>query len=213
MGGQTAKIVDLPPRPRLEVVNLHVYDISPSLTEVNQALFQLMGGGAFHAGVELFGLEWSYRNRQTGGTGVYCHERLKAPGAVHRLSVSMGTTELSEDAFYVFIQRFVKEWPASNYHILRNNCCHFAKAFLERLGCASNFPGWLNTLADTGDNIAQSSLDQAKAIARFDKNLNQFLTQAQMEACPTERNMLGSCCGKQLNDKNPTIVQVVNVHP
>jgi len=205
MGGQTTKFVHRPPMPRLEVVTLHIYDISPSIMEVNQALFQLMGGGAFHAGVELFGQEWAYRKRCTGGTGVYSHPPRRAPGAAHRLSLGMGTTELSEDAFYIFIESLAKEWPASEYHILRNNCCHFAKAILTHLGCASNFPDWLMTLANAGDDIARSSLDGAMAIARFDKDLNQ--------CCTKETSMLGFFCGKQVGDENPIVVQVVGGRP
>lgn len=198
--------------PCLEVVTLHIYDISPSMTEVNQALFELMGGGAFHAGVELFGQEWAYRSRRTGGTGVYTHEPLRAPGAAHRLSLAMGTVEMSEAAFSVFISSFAEDWPGSNYHILRNNCCHFARALLEQLCCATNFPDWLTTLADTGDNIARSSLDGAKAVARFDKSLNQCFT-TEAEECEMETNMFRYCFGGQFNDENPVLVQVVAGRP
>jgi len=210
MGSHSAKPLAIRKMPQLAAVTLHIYDVSPNLMEVNQALFQIMGGGVFHAGVELFGQEWSYRNQRTAGTGIYNHKPLNAPGALHCMSLSMGMTEMSEETFYLFLQSFAQEWPTSDYHFLRNNCCHFSKALCVSLGCGSNFPDWLMTLADTGDNIAQSSLEGAKAVARFDRSLNRCLY-TEMEACALETNMyqLFSCCRRDDDSLGPTVVEVV----
>mmetsp|Transcript_60530 Transcript_60530/g.116684 ORF Transcript_60530/g.116684 Transcript_60530/m.116684 type:complete len:228 (+) Transcript_60530:113-796(+) len=210
MGTHSAKPLTIQKKPQLTAVKLHIYDVSPNLMEVNQALFQITGGGVFHAGVELFGQEWAYRNKRTSGTGIYNHKPLKAPGASHCMSLGMGMTDMTEETFYLFLHSFSKEWPASDYHFLRNNCCHFSKTLCVSLGCGSNFPDWLMTLADTGDNIAQSSLEGAKAVARFDRSLNRCLS-TEMEECAPETNMyqLFTCCRRDDSLGGPTVVQVV----
>ncbi|KAF4740715.1 hypothetical protein FOZ63_027022, partial [Perkinsus olseni] len=98
-------------------VVIHLYDLtSPS---VNTVLSDVVGlGGAFHAAVEVYGVEWSYGHCQYG-CGIF---------AVPPTSSELGVTEVVH-----ILEGLAREWLGSSYDILNRNCTHFCDVFLRKL--------------------------------------------------------------------------------
>mmetsp|Transcript_23668 Transcript_23668/g.51763 ORF Transcript_23668/g.51763 Transcript_23668/m.51763 type:complete len:286 (+) Transcript_23668:300-1157(+) len=154
-------------------VTLHIYNLgkSSSAHVVNNLLRQL-GTGAFHCGVEVFGVEWSFSDIATApgelarGTGIFCCEPRKCEGHSFSESIPMGKTGLSETDLLKLIHSLKHQWPVYSYHTLRRNCCHFSDEFCRRLG-VGGIPTWVMNLAnagaalvDVGDNVCCRSNGQ-----------------------------------------------------
>lgn len=120
-------------------------------------MLRIMGqGGAYHAGVEVYGTEWSFGvdGEEQGGTGIYgCFPR---ENAMHRYreSIEMGSTALSRREVADLLTRLAPEWPGEGYSLLRRNCCHFGDALCQNLGVGAA-PAWVMSLADTGAALTQ----------------------------------------------------------
>mmetsp|Transcript_9706 Transcript_9706/g.19101 ORF Transcript_9706/g.19101 Transcript_9706/m.19101 type:complete len:211 (-) Transcript_9706:322-954(-) len=100
-------------------VSLNVYD----LAEQNQYAHQL-GLGAYHTGIEINGIEWSYGHAERG-TGVYpC-----LPQEVARC-----------------LDRLRPAFMGYRYHLLYLNCNHFTEAFYFEL-TNERAPSYINRLA------------------------------------------------------------------
>lgn len=132
-------------------VTLHIYDVPRDSTgqRIN-GVFRVLGTGAFHAGVEIFGQEWSFgSSERADGTGVF----VCAPGGceahTYREAVPMGHTPLTEQEVRSLIDELSAEWGAEGYDLLRHNCCHFSDELCDRLG-VGRVPGWVRTLAGIG---------------------------------------------------------------
>jgi len=128
------------------MVALSVYDVSKSgiVGAINRLALPLGAGGAFHVGVQVWEKEFSYGyNRE--GSGVCwlppCQDRLH----VFRGSLPLGRTSVKEADLYEIVQELAREWPGSDYHFLRKNCCHFAQTFARRLGVQA-VPPWVDSL-------------------------------------------------------------------
>jgi len=114
-------------------VLLHVYEI---------------GGGAFHAAVEVHGREWQY-----GQDGITCID----PGSAgdykrHLKPIALGRTLLAESKVHNVLRKMKRKWKGDEYNLLHKNCCHFSRRFLQELG-AKGMPewvdGWTNKVAPT----------------------------------------------------------------
>jgi len=144
-----------------EPVWLHIYDVCAGSVQVVNSIFRKAGTGAFHAGVEAFGCEWSF-GFIPEGTGVYsCPPRSNAQHE-YRESVLMGSTKLSEKEFHELLQQLRSSWEGSSYHLLERNCCHFSNALTEGLGVGP-VPRWVMNLAGAGAAI----MGGVKAVADF----------------------------------------------
>jgi hypothetical protein len=151
----------------------------PAWAEVAFSVYELHGtsainyvtssagiGGAYHVGVEVYGLEWSYGGSDVG-TGVYCvHVRESSLGSFHS-RVTLGRTRKTAEQVLDILDEFRRTWMGDQYHILAKNCAHFCMAFTERLGF-DNQPEWINKLAKvgaglTGAQAARLSLTDARA--------------------------------------------------
>lgn len=137
-----------PPRPA--PVTLHVYDLGPTVANVNM-LLGAVGTGAFHAGVEVYGTEWSFGCGREGpyGSGIFCVPPKGCEAHVYREAVAMGDTRLSKREVDKLIDQLAREWPGKDYDLLRHNCCHFSDEFCKRLG-VDRVPGWVLSLAGVG---------------------------------------------------------------
>mmetsp|Transcript_81831 Transcript_81831/g.244069 ORF Transcript_81831/g.244069 Transcript_81831/m.244069 type:complete len:182 (-) Transcript_81831:63-608(-) len=131
-------------------VRLNIYDLGTSCTGtlVNSFLGPL-GSGAFHCGVELVGMEWSFRSTSGWkGTGVFSCKPRRCKGHTYRETLDMGYCSLSQEEVILALEGMILEWRAANYNVLRCNCCHFSDELCARLGVGW-MPGRLLNLADT----------------------------------------------------------------
>lgn len=143
-------------------VTLHIYDVSHSekVVKVNDILEKL-GTGAFHAAVEVYGLEWSYG--KAFGCGIF-HNLPKTCKAHHyRESHPMGRTSLRETEVHDLLQDMHKDWPGASYDLLSHNCTHFSNALCERLGVGS-IPSWVMNLGAAGAAVERGLVFFHKAV-------------------------------------------------
>lgn len=147
----------LRPRPDLpgdeaysaDVVRLNLYDLNESISPLNLVAVDLLGlGGVLHAGVEVFGEEWSY-----GTSGVVVNEPRKNLTYSYRQTVFMGRSCLDYADAEQIVTSMLDEWPGSRYDLLTRNCCSFAEELCQKLGVGS-LPGWVNRFAEAGSNLA-----------------------------------------------------------
>jgi len=127
-------------------VTLHVYDVGTSrqIRAINRFLRKL-GTGIFHCGVEVFGGEWSYSDREDE-CGVFCCAPGQCKGFRHVEAIDLGRTSLSAAEFRILIAQLQAEWFSEEYHLLGQNCCHFCDEMCQRLGVAPP-PQWVNNFA------------------------------------------------------------------
>jgi len=140
-------------KPRVPVpVTLHVYDLGRA-TEMQalNSILGVLGTGAFHCGVEVYGREWSFHYIPYG-TGVFECAPTKCPAHSFRTSVDMGVTLMSEAEVTQLIRQMRKEWPGTCYDVLRRNCCHSCNDLCIRLGVGP-IPGWTISLAGAGATV------------------------------------------------------------
>jgi len=146
-----------------EAVWLNIYDVSGSATQWVNDMIRPLGTGAFHAGVEVYGLEWSFGYNQEG-SGVYSSKPRSSGQHKYRESVAMGATSLSKAATLALIADIRKSWIGKDYELLVRNCCHFSDELCRGLG-VGGIPEWVMHLAGAGRSMVDG-IDQAVARAK-----------------------------------------------
>lgn len=162
-------------------VTLHIYDMGhdPEVQAMNRVL-KVLGTGAFHCGVEVYGREWSFQGRvdedEDGTGGVFWCRPRRCEGHTYHESLYMGVSQLSEDEVFKVIGAFKAAWLGKHYDLLKRNCCHFVDALCRALGLGGlpeylmSLAGTGAALADTGDYLEEQSkalaLDAAEALSR-----------------------------------------------
>eukprot|EP00439_Symbiodinium_sp_Y106_P020512 s3687_g2.t1 len=152
-------------------VTLHIYHVSTNSTvgTVNEYL-EAIGTGAFHAGVEVNGVEWSY-GYAPDRTGVFSNPPKGCKAHVYKDSLDMGETSKTEKEIDEILEQLKEDWPGFEYDLLRRNCCLFSKEFVEQLGTGP-VPGWVTNLAAAGATLHDGILkgkeiaDKAAVMAR-----------------------------------------------
>lgn len=112
---------------------------------------RVFGTGAYHAAVEVGGLEWSYGSKHRG-TGVFACPPASCEAHHYRKSYPMGTTSKTPEEVKAIINAMAVEWQGRDYDLLRHNCTHFSNAFTQELGVGS-LPAWVMSLAATGAQL------------------------------------------------------------
>lgn len=84
-------------------VILNVYDLSD-----NSCLYPI-GLGAYHTGVEISGVEYTYAHVMDG-TGVCLHDPKGAPGCLYRESLVLGKTRKSSAEVQRTIDQLRENW-------------------------------------------------------------------------------------------------------
>jgi hypothetical protein len=138
-----------------EEVVLHIYHVwgSDSAMPLN-TLLAAFGSGAFHCGMEVAGIEWSFGPlAQEGDSGVCARVPVLNKDYRHYMSVTLGCTGLAQDEVFACLRKLEEEWLAGTYDLLRRNCCHFASAVAAELG-VSPPPAWVGFLPAAGAVIA-----------------------------------------------------------
>mmetsp|Transcript_6770 Transcript_6770/g.11050 ORF Transcript_6770/g.11050 Transcript_6770/m.11050 type:complete len:318 (+) Transcript_6770:52-1005(+) len=140
-------------------VKLHVYDVRGNVAvEYMNNLFRMLGTGAFHVAVEVYGDEWSYgyMNDPPGCTGVFnCTPGQNTNFGLHRDSISLGMTSKDEDEVDEIIKNLCEFWKGEEYDLLRHNCCYFSDEFCRRLEVGP-FPDWIKNLAGAGAKLTDA---------------------------------------------------------
>eukprot|EP00931_Biecheleriopsis_adriatica_P040856 TRINITY_DN23400_c0_g1_i1.p1 TRINITY_DN23400_c0_g1~~TRINITY_DN23400_c0_g1_i1.p1 ORF type:complete len:180 (-),score=28.47 TRINITY_DN23400_c0_g1_i1:236-748(-) len=140
-------------------VILHIYDVTGHevVTGVNEKL-RLLGTGAFHGAVEVYGQEWSFGYCEEG-TGVFSCPPRGCSAHSFRESVSMGETSKTETEVFEIIAQFENEWPGSGYDLLRRNCCSFSDEFCVQLG-VGHIPAWVTRRISSCQQSGRSWCDR-----------------------------------------------------
>jgi len=157
-----------------ELVALHIYDVTTNLAvEYMNSVFRMLGTGAFHVAVEVFGDEWSYgyvamqdpddiiKDETVDGdlkaprsrpTGVFCCEPGQAKTFKHRECIEIGPTKKSKEQVVEILTELSASWAAEDYDLLRHNCTHFCDEFCKRLDVPP-LPAWVLRLASAGAHL------------------------------------------------------------
>jgi hypothetical protein len=121
---------------------LNVYDLSEEWLMAND-IFQDVAelGGAFHAGVEIYGREWSF------GTDGVCFSIPKTHDVhVYRDSIPIGETKYSpQEIDSILEDEIFGKWQGKAYDLLARNCCSFSRSFCKRL-TGDGIPDWVDRL-------------------------------------------------------------------
>mmetsp|Transcript_17598 Transcript_17598/g.40898 ORF Transcript_17598/g.40898 Transcript_17598/m.40898 type:complete len:420 (-) Transcript_17598:134-1393(-) len=140
--------------PSVPVV-LHIYDLAKNETVqgVNSVL-RAMGAGAFHAGVEVNGVEWSYGCQdQPDGSGVFQCPPRGCTDHHYRESLAMGMTYRTPEEVANLLGMMRLVWLAGKYDVLHHNCCHFCDEFCKGLG-VDGLPFWVSlNIAGVGASL------------------------------------------------------------
>jgi len=131
---------------------LHIYDLGPmSKWFLNSLGNKENGLCAFHCGIEVLGVEWSFQamiDCETDEmTGVMCHTPKSHPRHVYRESIWLGGSPLCANEICNVLARLERDWPARSYHFLSHNCTDFAEALATSLHVPTTFPSWAHGLA------------------------------------------------------------------
>merc|ERR1712224_173767 len=128
------------------------------------ALLKPLGTGAFHCGVEVYGIEWSYSDTTSGqGEGIFTSKPRLCEGHAYCESVQMGGMASTEEEVLRLVLSMQATWTVATYHTLKKNCCHFSDEFCHRLG-AGAIPAWVMNLAGAGAAIVDVG-DTCRALA------------------------------------------------
>eukprot|EP00931_Biecheleriopsis_adriatica_P061903 TRINITY_DN37249_c0_g1_i1.p1 TRINITY_DN37249_c0_g1~~TRINITY_DN37249_c0_g1_i1.p1 ORF type:complete len:457 (-),score=103.72 TRINITY_DN37249_c0_g1_i1:47-1417(-) len=150
-------------------VTLHIYDVPRHKAGVRlNGLFRAIGTGAFHAGVEVFGKEWSYgcQQRDDSGSGVFTCDPRGCEAHRYREEVPMGHTSLTEEQVRQILEELRLTWKSQDYNILRQNCCHFSDELCERLGVGRT-PAWVMNMANLGAALQDKQISFAETTSEL----------------------------------------------
>jgi len=132
-------------------VALSIYDLHGA-SAINAVTKQAGFGGAFHIGLEIYDLEWSY-GWTKHGTGVHVVRPGKSWQGTFRERISLGRTNCTPRQVIGILTVLRRSWPGRAYHPLKKNCGHFCEVLAQHLH-VSDVPKWINAMAAMGDKIA-----------------------------------------------------------
>lgn len=158
-------------------IKLHIYRLTNVVLDA--ALYALLGGGIYHTGVEVDGVEYAFGSHAESTTGVWMQEPQKLPdGFANNQAVLIRTLEVAKThvpprSLRRLIVELMQAWPGSSYDVLRRNCNHFSAAMIATVLEVEDgmhfIPSWVNRAAtESGDimrlfGAARSTLNTAFA--------------------------------------------------
>ena len=157
-------------------VYVNIYRLIPSgdkSGQVSNDALEFIKMGIYHAGVEIFGQEYSFgmdpsNSGDPNKDGVFVVRPRSAAGEFKE-QVKLGDVSLDKPAFDRLLNEMRPEWRAISYHILKHNCCYFSEALALRLNpaFANTFPKYVYKAAGVGGAVVPdavvSSLTKALA--------------------------------------------------
>eukprot|EP01063_Lacrimia_lanifica_P039886 TRINITY_DN8882_c0_g1_i2.p2 TRINITY_DN8882_c0_g1~~TRINITY_DN8882_c0_g1_i2.p2 ORF type:complete len:187 (+),score=73.47 TRINITY_DN8882_c0_g1_i2:83-643(+) len=169
-------------------VTLHVYDVTNKavigyLNAVTKGLGHV--GGAFHGGVEVNGVEYSFGYMPEGHSGVYEQEPKQSDQHKYRESICMGKTQKESGQVLAIVERLKREWQGPSYDVLTRNCCHFSAALIDELDVPEKVPAWLNRFAgigskgrDLGEGIQAKATEANRSMKAEDSTASKIKNKA-----------------------------------
>lgn len=141
---------------------LHIYHCDPYTGFLNRMMLKHAEIGIYHAGVEVFGEEWSFQYFEDTWSDpsvsglIRCEPRRMAEYE-YQESINLGPTPFLHDEVDSLLLILRKEWPACSYHLTHRNCLTFAEHFIGLLQVPRPFPVWLKGILEA--SRVNSSLD------------------------------------------------------
>lgn len=126
------------------MVYLNIYDLD-SVSKVVNSVARTMGTGAFHAGVEVYGHEYSFGYIVDGETGVTKTRARCHPYHVYRETIPMGKTPLTKEEVDILVEVMKMQWIGDTYDLLSRNCLNYADYFCNLLD-VGGVPDWVMSL-------------------------------------------------------------------
>ena len=100
---------------------------------------------AYHTGVKVHGVEYSY------GNGISINDVPDGWTFYKQVMICRDCKKTKEQVRSIIIKMERGWWTGYNYNITKNNCNHFSNAFIKKLcGTSYEIPSWVNQLADMG---------------------------------------------------------------
>lgn len=132
-------------------VLLNVYDLTEDYITANDIFQEALDiGGAFHAGVEVYGREFSFAR-----DGIYASIPRVHEVHLWRMAIFIGFTEYTLDEINDIVDDELSEsWPGSSYDLLSRNCCSFSRYFCDRIAHQC-IPDWVDRLARIANTASQ----------------------------------------------------------
>mmetsp|Transcript_3627 Transcript_3627/g.9920 ORF Transcript_3627/g.9920 Transcript_3627/m.9920 type:complete len:246 (-) Transcript_3627:332-1069(-) len=124
---------------------LHIYHCDPCTGCLNRILLKRAEIGIYHAGIEVYGEEWSFQYFEDtwddpAVSGLIRCLPKQMPDYEYQESVNLGPTTLSQEDVDRVLLSLHHEWPACSYHLTHNNCLTFAERFARELQAPAAFP-------------------------------------------------------------------------
>lgn len=155
---------------------LHVYSAGESsVVRGINALLKQIGTGAFHCGIEVYDLEWSFADTSmyedepelsVDLAGIFHSQPMHAEGHTFCESLDLGYTYRPEDDVFRVINRLEEGWSGDTYDVLEKNCCHFCAALARELG-VRDLPRWVMSLASGAAVVVTGIEDMMARRERF----------------------------------------------
>lgn len=132
-------------------VYLHIYDVGHSsyIRTINRTTEWTVGGGVFHAAIQVFGKEYSFGGTKANQTGIFACNPTKCPMHTYRQTIFLGDCYLPRGCVKAILNDMLPKWMGPTYNVLKKNCCDFSNAFAIDLG-VGQIPNWTCRLAHCG---------------------------------------------------------------
>jgi len=137
---------------------LHIYHCDPYTGFLNRMLLKNSEIGIYHAGVEVYGEEWSFQyfedtwNDPTISGIIRCVPK-QMYGYEYQESLNLGPTPLSEDEVDDLVEKLSDEYSASTYHLTHRNCLTFAQHMAGCLKAPRPFPDWVLGILEASTRV------------------------------------------------------------
>eukprot|EP01033_Poteriospumella_lacustris_P016361 gene16360-11694_t len=140
-------------------VILNVYDLHDS-----NDIYYPWGLGLYHSGVQIGRDEYTFAS----SAGIFTHPPKGAGGAKFRESIELGEYKGTAKDLETVVNNLRSSFKGTDYHLLTNNCNHFANALVQRL-LGREIPPFVNRMAYYGGFFACLLPDSSTGAAPVDQ--------------------------------------------